>query len=111
MRRVPDPDWFAHLKVGDVLQRRRGPYRVVRSISRRNDGRLWGVSFAIRHCSWTKRPYTVYTASDLKVFGFRYVGVRLVLGSEIDRKLDDAIHHNGAGRPHGLTCCSVRGVA
>lgn len=109
--RTCDPTWFAHVREGDVLQSRGGSFRVVRHVTRRPGGQLLCVTFAIRTCSWTRRPYTVYTASDLKVFSFRYVGARIALSSELDRKLSDAINHSGGERPHGLTCCSVRGVA
>jgi len=115
----PDPDWFAILRVGDVLQRgRHGPLRVVRDVHRysahswnrhrrRQAGRLGSITFAIRHCSWTKRPYTVYTASDLKTFGYRYVGARVRLDRPIDKRLAVAIRDS---TNQSLKCCAVRGL-
>lgn len=107
MRRLNDPEWFDHLRAGDVLRARSGLLRVVRSVSRRG-GKLGSVTFVIRHCSWTKRPYTVYTFSDLKVFRYSYVGARVGLNGELDRKIDEAIRHRDN---RSLSCCAVRGIA
>jgi hypothetical protein len=108
MIRANDPAWFEHLRAGDVLRSRGGTLRVVRTVTRKKDGRLWGVSFVIMRCSWTKRPYTIYTFTDLKVFRFTYVGARVRLDSELDRKILRAIRNNGE---RSLSCCAVRGVA
>jgi hypothetical protein len=108
VRRATDPVWFDHLRPGDVLRSRGGTLRVVRTVSRKEDGKLWGVSFVIRHCSWTKRPYTVLTFNDLKTFRYTYVGARVRLDRELDRRIADAIRHK---EDRTLTCCAVRGIA
>lgn len=112
MRRTPDPDWFAFLRVGDVLQRGvKGSYRVVRDVSRRGQA-LTYVTFAIRRRSWTGRPDTTYTANDLKTFGYRYVGARVRLASELDERFRDYLRRNPSrAEGYGLTPEDVRGVA
>lgn len=127
MKRIPDPDWFAFVRPGDVLQRgKNGTLRVVRDVSRwsrvkrvgrfgydivRGHGPLRSVTFAIRHPSWTGRAYTVYNANDLKTNGWRYVGARVRLDTEMDRKIHEAITEDGWKRPFALTAKGVRGVA
>lgn len=121
MRRTQDPDWFDFLRVGDVLQRGKdGPYRVVRHVSRwerigrgkveRDRGPLRYVAFTIRHPSWTGRCHTHLAAADLKTQGYRYIGVRLPLTSELDAKIDAALKQP-CGEPYVLTAKDVRGVA
>lgn len=85
----PDPDWFAFVRPGDVLLHR-GSYRVVREVSRWG-GRLRFVAFAIKRRSWTDRCYTLYSANDLKTHGTRYVGARVKLDTEMDRKIHQSI--------------------
>ena len=121
MKRVADPDWFAYVRAGDVLQRgQRGSYRVVREVSRwechrrgvtvRDVGPLRCITFAIRRRSWTNRCYTVYTAADLRTMGFRYVGARVRLESEMDALIEAAIQQPNS-HPKILTADDVRGVA
>jgi hypothetical protein len=81
--------------VGSVLAEGSGAWRVVRAVSRYPNGDLYGVTFAIRHCSWTGRCYTVCHYSDLKQRGFRLLKVKpRRLRSEFDRKIATAIHGN-----------------
>lgn len=68
-RRVPR--WFATLRRGDVLKRS-GRERHVLDVSRREDGTLTCVEFQKLRPSQYKSPTTVYTASDLMTFGFRF---------------------------------------
>lgn len=115
MKRAHDPEWFAFLRVGDVLEVN-GALRVVRQVSRwanRHDPieRLRYVTFAIRHISWTGRCYTVYTAADLRRMRIRYVGARVKLASEMDGKIAAAITQRSSERPYVLTAHDVRGVA
>lgn len=119
---TPDPEWFARVRVGDVLQRgMNGPYRIVRKVSRsrriyrrtvdRSDNApLRSVVFAIRRRSWTNRCYTVLNASDLKTMGYRYVGASVALASDLDQCIAEAIKQPG-GRPYILYAKHVRGVA
>jgi hypothetical protein len=106
------PDWMARVVVGSVLANGNSPWRVVRRVSRKANGDLWGVYFAIRHCSWTGRCYTVVTASDLKVRGFRLMPVRArEFRSEIDIRIQRAINSNECRGHYSVTCCDVKGVA
>lgn len=107
---APDPEWFAFVQAGDVLRAPSGLLRIVRRVSRHR-GRPW-VYFAIRHPSWTKRAYTVFTPSDLKTMGYQYVGARVKLQGEMDRRLAAAIDektHLSRG-DYSLTCYDVAGV-
>ena len=112
MRRTrPDPEWFAVLRKGDVLQSPGGDYRVVRAVSRRaRDGKLMFVVFVIRHCSWTKRPFTTYSAADLKTNGWGYVGVRVKLASDADRQLEKDLLAMCRGVRGVYKCCTVQGI-
>ena len=119
-RQTPDPDWFAFVREGDVLLLG-GSYRVVRKVSRwtrlrrgvvqEGTGPLRFVTFAIRRRSWTNRAYTVYTASDLKVFGAKYVGARVPLAGEMDQRLAHCIRAKELPGHYSLTAADVRGVA
>lgn len=119
-RQKPDPDWFAFVRKGDVLLIG-GSYRVVREVSRwervrrgvvrEGVGPLRFVTFAIRRRSWTNRAYTVYTATDLKVFGAQYVGVRIPLTGEMDQRIAHCIHAKELPGSYSLTADDVRGVA
>jgi hypothetical protein len=106
MRLLPEPDWFAFLRVGDVLRSPSGALRVVRLVSRR-EGRLTAVCFAIRRCSWTRRPLTVYNRYDLKR-GWSHVGARVRLDSELDRKI--ARSHTLIPPEYEIRCCDVVGL-
>jgi hypothetical protein len=122
MKRIADPDWFDHLRVGDVLRDPWGNFRVVRKVSRwtrrprsqggtlHGVGPLRGVTLTIRRRSWTNRCYTVYSANDLKVGRWSYVGARIKLTRDIDGCIEQAIHQP-AGRPFILYAKHVRGVA
>ena len=64
-------DWRDDLRAGDVLVSPSGDYRVVRKVTMRKSGFIWGVSLAIRRRSWTNRPYTVMTRTDIQQRGFQ----------------------------------------
>ena len=106
-RTAEQPEWMATLREGDVLLDAKGNYRVVRGVTYRRPGYLWGVSFAIRRCSWTGRPLTVLYWTDLRHRGFTKVeGVRV----KLDRAGDDALREElKCIGPAKLTCCAVRG--
>lgn len=100
--------WMAVVKVGDVLRSGSGTLRVVRYVSRFKDGELRTIGFAIRRCSWTHRPYTLYGYTDLKANGFTRIGANYSLSTELDKKIAAAIaDHND----RSLNCCAVRGCA
>ena len=109
----PDREWMDNLKVGDVLLwgRKETP-RVIRDMSMHHiwSDRLGYVTFAIRRCSWTHRPYTLYNRSEVRAMGKR-TRKKSKISSQLDKKLDYAIHdrdwHLSNNR---LVCCDVIGV-
>lgn len=103
-------EWMRTVAVGDVLQERAGPMRVVREVSRYDNGDLRAVTLAIRRCSWTGRPYTVLGYTDLRVRGFRRVAhLRSPLRRPLDLKIQAAIRQEA--KPYAASCCDVRGIA
>lgn len=109
MRLVCQPRWMRRLQVGHVLNMR-GQLRVVREVSRRPDGSLRCVLLAIRSCSWTGRPYTIYTASDLKTMGARLTRAkRRRLQSDADRRLLATRRQNySIAKGYAMTCCEAK---
>lgn len=102
--------WMCDVVVGSVLARKNGAWRIVREVTRYNNGDLRSVTFAIRRCSWTHRCYTIYHYNDLIQMGFRMVPVKSRrLRSRLDRKIHRAIHEPCTQK--SLTCCDVEGVA
>jgi len=99
--------WMCFAKEGDVLRTPKGDYRVIRSISRFDDGDLRCASFAIRRCSWTKRAYTTYNFTDL--MNWSYAMAREPGASKLDKTLHWETHQRVAVPPI-LACCSVVGV-
>ena len=108
MSRAPQPRWMLRLKVGDVLVSARGTERVVRNVSRFKNGDLSCVTFAIRHCSWTGRCYTVLGYTDLNYCGYRPAGAVVKLRTKLDRHIQRCIENN---EDRTLDCCDVKGVA
>ena len=99
------------LKVGDVIARPHGAWRIVREVSRYKNGDLRAVSLLIRRCSWTHRCYTVYGYNDLRMMGFRKISsAHVKLNTPFDRLAHAAIHQN-ASEEYLLTCCDVEGIA
>lgn len=106
---VQQPRWMYRLQVGDVITNG-GPFRIVRELTRRRDGRLSSVILAIRRCSWTHRCYTYLNATDLRCMGYRRVRVkRRALRKRIDKLIIAAIHQP-AKEKYILTCCDVEGT-
>lgn len=113
MRRAPvrsQLSWMHRLKIGDRLQRGNSPPRVVRNISRYDNGDLRCVTFAIRHCSWTSRCYTVMHSNDLIQLGYTKVRGKYSLRTRLDKKIEYCIT-NHQNEYQVLDCCDVRGVA
>ena len=108
--RLRHPKWFDHVRVGDVIAKPRGAWRVVREVSRRQDGTLYSVTLAIRRCSWTHRCYTVLNFTDLRTQRYRRIaGASIRLKSRgVDAQIARAIRESGAQKP-SLTCCDVIG--
>lgn len=105
--------WMNHISVGDVLKDANGTLRVVRSVAYRKQGRLagrlLGVAFAIKRCSWTGRCYTHVGFNDLAMRGFKPTGIRRKLLGKIDRKIAHDLEYDNRFKPQ-LTCCDIRGV-
>lgn len=100
------------VQVGDVLECNRGrTQRVVRAVSRFNNGDLNCVVFTIMHCSWTGACTTTLTYTDLNYRGFRPTGVRRRLRRRIDKQIaHDANWMTSHKDRRLLTCCDVSGV-
>ena len=104
-------EWMRTIGVGDVIARLNGPWRVVRQVSRYQDGDLRTVALSIKRCSWTHRCYTIYGYNDLRMLGYRKIAVkRRALRKAIDRQIAASIHQPAWER-RILKCCDVEGVA
>jgi hypothetical protein len=90
------------------LIRLNGAIRIARSVKRKG-GRVKSVIFAIRRCSWTRRPYTVINRADMYLKPLEIVakGFSLCRGP-IDAMLQSDIEARGG--PSLLECCDVIGV-
>lgn len=112
MFRVKHPRWFNHVKVGDVITRPGGRWRVVREVNRRNDGSLYSVTLVIQRCSWTGQCYTTLNFTDLRTMKYRRIpGASVVLKTRgIDAKIRRAIQTRGGRGKEILTCCDVVGA-
>ena len=98
-------NWISQIRKGDVLRAPSGLLRVVRAVNHENQ--KTSVHFSIKHCSWTRRCYTVYFGADLKTMGYRPTGKRMRLRREIDAVIEADF---GVTRPK-LTCCDVEGIS
>jgi hypothetical protein len=99
--------WIWKVRAGDVLRSRSGTLRVVRRVSQ-GRSRVH-VFFAIRHCSWTHRCYTLLERNDLIQNGYRPTGAHVNLRKRIDRQI--ARELDGDRLKPKLDCCKVRGIA
>lgn len=113
-RRTPRPAWVDTAKAGDVLLWPSGDMRVIRKVTvhtyrGRSEPRVRSpiFDFAIRRCSWTERPYTVYQWAELVRMGVTALGVSVALDTKMDKQLLRDINTNDRSR---LTCCRVAGV-
>lgn len=110
--------WAGDIEAGDVVKTRGGNLRIVRAVHRhpKANGKGSGKAtrarrvfcyFAILHCSWTGRPYTVYSVAEMVQIGYFPVSVkRRSLESDLDRK----IACDFDAEKCELTCCAVRGM-
>lgn len=105
----PEDVWIKRIRKGDVLMSRSGLLRVVRQVSHHGASRsATNIHFAIKHCSWTGRCYTVYNGNDLVQMGYQPTRARR---RRLNGKMDRAIESDfGAAMPQ-LTCCDVEAVA
>lgn len=109
--------WTDKIQKGDVLKFQSGKLRVVRSVTHSvgvSGKRRTSVSFSILHCSWTHRPYTSYSGSDLRTLGVRPTKARLSLRKKVDKAIEREMfgREDGSGYPtlpaeQCLSCCDV----
>lgn len=102
------------LEVGDLV-RFNGTLRVVRDLgiptpksSRRKD-RVYSVTFAIRRCSWTRKPYTV--VSRVAMYNVPFEVVRRGYGT-VRGPIDYLLQQDCENRRGDtlLKCCDVIGI-
>lgn len=103
-------DWRDTLKAGDMLLTPSRDLRAVRKVRYGPDGFLKTVIFAIRHCSWTGRAYTVYQRTDLKTLGYVKAGVRARLDRPMDKMLDQCLTYENRF-DQCLTCKDAKVLA
>lgn len=93
---TPRPAWVDTAEVGTVLLSPTGDMRVIRKVSRGKHWRHPIFTFAIRRCSWTRRPYTCYTWGELVRMGYTALGPRIALETRADKRLaKNLLHHHG----------------
>lgn len=114
------PEWVYKVREGDVLKWPNGTMRPIRLLHN-HAGRDTNLSraraiycyFVIKHCSWTHRPYTIYTVGELYCLGVRPTGVNVRFKDELSKRLVCEMEESRAwthGRGKDLTCCAVRGL-
>lgn len=109
----PKHAWISRIKKGDVLRTGSGKLRIVRRVSHSNIpfyGIRTNVTFAIQACSWTHRPYTIYTGNDLVQMGYEPVAARFPLRTKFDRTLERDFEAP-TSEYCVFDCCAVRGIA
>jgi hypothetical protein len=104
-----DKHWILNIRKGDVLQSRSGDLRVVRNVKQSHTVSKVYVTFAIRHCSWTHRAYTIYTGCDLRTMKFRPTGHYIDLRKKIDKQMEHDFQQNDR-KNCILDCCAVKSV-
>lgn len=98
--------WMQSVEVGDVLKNPRGSLRVVRKVTRYDNGDLRCITFAKKKCSWTGRPGAVYGFCDLRIGGWMPTGACVALGSEADFLLEVELATYPS--PPQFSCCEAR---
>ena len=81
----PRPDWYAYVRPGDVLRAPSGSLRVVRSVKRKEGGRLHSICFVKLRKSQYRSPVAIYFGSEL--WRYQYLGARLRLDSPLDKRV------------------------
>ena len=118
MKRVPlmygpECDWIDELQPGDIVMSGRGTERIVREAKAKTTSadpykaRVYWVSFVILRCSWTHRPVTVLSRNDLRILGYRPLGVSVPVRSRMDREIAREVRCETWPK---VRCCDVRGL-
>ena len=99
-------------RVGDVLRAPNGVLRIARKVSRPPTPRYpvpergVHIFFTIRHCSWTRRCYTLYCVAELMERGYVNTGINVKIRTRKDRAITKCIERGGTE----FRCCDVHGV-
>lgn len=96
------------VRIGDVLETDNGRVqRIVRAVTFYSCGALHGVTFTIKHCSWTHRCETYIDAGRLQTEHWMPAGHRFRLNKPLDKKIAlELLDYNR----RKLDCCDVRGI-
>lgn len=99
------------VRIGSILlNKTRKMHRVVRHVSYYKNGDLHCVGLAIKHCSWTKRCYTIMNYNDLIWHGYVLLeGANYVFNTQMDKTIEYCLKHDNK-EDQKLTCCDVEGV-
>lgn len=98
--------WPYTVQPGDVISNGKD-IRVVRSASQDpNSGYTTRVNLAIRKCSWTGRSTTCINYIDLRMRGYKPIGIR----AETDTQIDRLLELDAQGKSQFLSCCDVKGL-
>jgi len=101
------PAWLSELRAGDVIRTPSNDFRLVRRVTVRPSGNN-ALVFAIRRCSWTRRPYTVAFCSANWLWKCQPVGKLKGKLTALDFVLQRDIEDRSD--PRRLHCCDVRGL-
>jgi|SRR5579872_560803 len=94
-------------RVGQLIKSPAGLLRIARAVHIASDDpkKVW-VSFAIKHCSWTRRCYTVYSLDELLRTGYTVTRKRVKF-NKFDKRVNTVIHKSSKE----MTCCDVEGIS
>lgn len=102
--------WLDKIQEGDILLEQGRSERVVRNAHYGKNGKLYSVTFTIKHCSWTGRCYTVLIRADLKTRRFAPTGKKYKAKTELDTKIKEEVNNSYNPPEIKLHCCDVKGV-
>ncbi len=100
--------WLEDVRIGDVIARPNGSWRIVRGVHRQTPYRTY-ITLAIRRCSWTGRGLTVYLGRELADLGYRRVARNAKMTTELDQRLN--ADSASSSWQYCVRCTEVRGVA
>lgn len=108
---MTDYSWILKIRKGDVLESGTGKLRVVRAVSKHKRVSIANtyITFAIARCSWTHRPYTVYTGNDLRQMRYKPIGIRHRLRAAVDRDIEKSMKAESSSLCP-VHCCDVVGL-
>jgi hypothetical protein len=95
-------------KVGDVYRAPSGRLRIVRAVHPSREPNRTRVFFAIAHCSWTHRCYTLYTLSELKTLGYTLTRAHYDVKDKFQKLFVEDVNNHELER--NFHCCDVVGI-